>query len=305
VVTIQNVPLYDQNCAKITSLNMALATAGTVSGSTYTGVVYDPSGSFEFPISATISNAAMTGTVAGASATATTGTFSASLGNAAPPGADLSGSYNGSYSEVDNEQLFCANIGSLAFDGDASLSIVQAGNNISGWLIFQGAKDVSSDSFGNCFVVDAGDVVLPLYGTLSGSTLTLLLPLGGGVQDLFKVTFSGDMVTGTLTDSFGDAAQFTATKSASAAAPVINSFAASPSAIFTAQTSTLTWSTSNATTVSIDNGIGSQPVSGSVTVSPAQTTTYTLIATGPAGSVSAQTTITVSTPGPRRRAVRP
>jgi hypothetical protein len=304
VVTIQNVPLYDQNCAKITSLNMSLAAAGVVSGTTFTGGVFDPSGSFEFPISSTISNAAMSGTVAGANETATTGTFAVSQGSAAAPTSDLSGTYIGSYSEIDNETSFCFNIGSLAFDGPASLSIVQAGNAVSGWLIFQGAEDVSSDGFGNCFVVNIGDEVLPLYGTLSGNTLTLLLPLGGGVQDLFTVTFSGDTVTGTITDSFGDAASFTATKSASAAPPVINNFGASPSAIFSGQPATLSWSTSNATAVSIDNGIGSQPVSGSVTVSPVQTTVYTLTATGPAGSVSAQTTIAVSPPGPKRRAAR-
>ncbi|HLQ43692.1 MAG TPA: hypothetical protein VK137_03100, partial [Planctomycetaceae bacterium] len=282
-----------------------LTAAGMVSGSTFTGGVFDPSGSFEFPISATISNAAMSGTVAGANGTATTGTFALSLGSAAAPGSGFSGTYNGSYSEIDDERSFCLNIGSLAFDGAASLSIVQAGNAVSGWLIFQGTKDVSSDSFGNCFVVDAGDQVFPLYGTLSGATLTLLLPLGGGVQDLFAVTFSGDTVTGTITDTFGDAASFMATKSASAAPPVINNFGASPSAIFAGQSTTLSWSTSNATAVSIDNGVGSQPVSGSVTVSPTQTTVYTLTATGPAGSVSAQTTIAVFPPGPKRRAVRP
>jgi hypothetical protein len=305
VVTIQNVPLYDQSCKKITSLNMSLAAAGMVSGSTFTGVVFDPSGSFDFPISATVTSAAMSGTVAGASATATTGTFSLSRGSTAAPGSDLSGAYNGSYSEVDDERAFCINIGSLSFDGAASLSIVQAGNAVSGWLIFQGAEDVRSDGFGNCFVVNIGDEVLPLYGTLSGNTLTLLLPLGGGVQDLFTVTFSGDTANGTITDSFGDAASFTATKSASAAPPVINNFGASPPAIFTGQSSTLSWSTSNATAVSIDNGIGSQPVSGSLTVSPSQPTFYTLTATGPAGSVTAHTTIAVFPPGPKRRAVRP
>jgi hypothetical protein len=305
VVTIQNVPLYDQNCRTITALNMSLAVAGTVSGSTFTGGVFDPSGSFEFPISATITNSAMSGTVAGANETTTTGTFTLTQGSSAAPSSDFSGTYNGSYSETDNEAFSCLNIGSLSFDGPASVSIVQAGNAVSGWLIFQQAEDVRSDGFGDCVVVDIGDEVLPLYGTLSGNTVTLLQPLGGGVQELFTVTFSGDTLTGTLTDSFGDAASFTATKSASAAPPVINNFGASPSAIFAGEAATLSWSTSNATAVSIDNCIGSQAVSGSVTVSPAQTTVYTLTASGPSGSVSAQTTVAVSPPGPRRRAARP
>ena len=139
---------------------------------------------------------------------------------------------------------------------------------------------------------------------LSGNALTLPICLGGGVEFLFTVTFSGNTVSGTLNDTFGDVGSFMAAKSASGAPPVINSFVASPSAIVAGQPATLSWSVSNATAVSIDNGIGSQPVSGSVTVSPAQTTVYTLTATGPSGSVSAQTTVTVFAPGSKRRAVR-
>jgi len=75
VVTMQNVPLYDQNCRTITLLNMALSASGVVSGSTFTAGVYDPSGSFEFPITATIAGEAMNGTAAGASQTSTTGSF--------------------------------------------------------------------------------------------------------------------------------------------------------------------------------------------------------------------------------------
>jgi len=305
VITLDNVPLYDQNCQKLTSLNMSLSVAGVVSGSTFTGAVFDPAGSFEFPITATIGNAAMSVTVAGANQTSTTGTFTLSQVSSQPPDGGFSGSYDGTYSETDNETFTCLNIGSLTFDGPVSITIVQAGNAVSGSLILKQAEDVSPDVFGDCFVVDIGDEVLPLYGTVSGNTLTLLLPLGGGAADQFTVNFSGDTMTGTLTDSFGDFGSFTATKSASAALPVINMFAASPSSITTGQSATLSWSTSNATAVSIDNGVGSQSPSGSVTVSPPQTTVYTLTATGPAGSVTAQTTVTVSTPGPRRRSARP
>ncbi|HEX7421447.1 MAG TPA: hypothetical protein VF505_16270 [Thermoanaerobaculia bacterium] len=304
VLTMQNVPLYDQNCSKITTLNMALEATGTVSGSTWTGGVFDPSGSFEFPITATINAAAMSGTVSGANGTTTTGTFSLTRSTTTAPVADLAGSYDGSYSETDNETSTCINFGALTFSGPASLSIVQAGTAISGSLIFHGAQDVSSDGFGDCFVVDVGDEVLPIYGSLTATnTLTLILPVGGGAVDQFVLTFSGGAVTGTIADSFGDAATFTATKSTSAAPPVINTFAATPTSIVTGESSTLSWSVSNATTVSIDNGLGAEPVSGSVTVSPSQTTIYTLTATDDAGSVSAQTTITVVPPGPKRRAV--
>ena len=70
---------------------------------------------------------------------------------------------------------------------------------------------------------------------------------------------------------------------------------ASPTSITSGQTATLTWTTTNATSASIDNGIGAvQPVSGgSVTVTPSKTTTYTLTATGSGGSATAQATVTV------------
>jgi phospholipase C len=70
---------------------------------------------------------------------------------------------------------------------------------------------------------------------------------------------------------------------------------ASPTSITNGQTATLSWTTTNATSASIDNGIGAvNPVSGgSITVQPSKTTTYTLTATGPGGTATAQATITV------------
>src|SRR4051812_36222053 len=73
-------------------------------------------------------------------------------------------------------------------------------------------------------------------------------------------------------------------------------FSAAPTSINAGQSSTLTWTSSNATTVSIDNGVGSQAVNGSVSVSPASTTTYTLTATGPGGTNTKTATVTVTQP---------
>ena len=68
-----------------------------------------------------------------------------------------------------------------------------------------------------------------------------------------------------------------------------------PSSIATGQSSVLSWSTTNATSLSIDQNIGPEPpASGSVTVSPATTTTYTATATGPGGTSTATATLTVS-----------
>ena len=66
--------------------------------------------------------------------------------------------------------------------------------------------------------------------------------------------------------------------------PVINSFTAEPSRIERGQSSTLRWSVSNATDMSIDHGIGAVQSQGQRQVFPASTTTYTLTVNGPGGS---------------------
>ena len=74
--------------------------------------------------------------------------------------------------------------------------------------------------------------------------------------------------------------------------PVVN-FTANPVEIFQGESSTLSWSCTNADSVSIDNGIGSVGQVGTLTVSPANTITYTLTATGPGGTTTKTATITV------------
>ncbi|MBN1691908.1 MAG: FHA domain-containing protein [Dehalococcoidia bacterium] len=76
--------------------------------------------------------------------------------------------------------------------------------------------------------------------------------------------------------------------------PVINSFSANASSIDVGQTVTLTWTTSNAGSVTISPGIGTVGTSGSTTVTPGATTTYTLSAMGSSGStVTSSATINV------------
>lgn len=79
-----------------------------------------------------------------------------------------------------------------------------------------------------------------------------------------------------------------------AATPVIMSFEASPADIMAGGSSTLSWSVSDATTVSIDQGIGNVALTGSMAVSPAITTTYILTATNTTGSATARAQVLVS-----------
>jgi pimeloyl-ACP methyl ester carboxylesterase len=78
---------------------------------------------------------------------------------------------------------------------------------------------------------------------------------------------------------------------APAAVPTVT-FTASPSTISAGQSSTLTWTTTNATSVLID-GVG-KLLNGSAAVSPPATTTYLLTATGPGGMATAKTTVTIA-----------
>jgi hypothetical protein len=76
--------------------------------------------------------------------------------------------------------------------------------------------------------------------------------------------------------------------------PVVNSFSASPSSISAGESSTLNWTVTGATTVSIDQGIGNVALTGPRAVTPAATTVYTLTASSAAGNVTATTQVIVS-----------
>jgi peptidoglycan-associated lipoprotein len=71
---------------------------------------------------------------------------------------------------------------------------------------------------------------------------------------------------------------------------------ASPSAIEKGQSTTLTWQSSNATGVTIDNGIGTVEASGSRSIRPTVSTTFSAKATGPGGTAVAEARVTVTAP---------
>lgn len=71
---------------------------------------------------------------------------------------------------------------------------------------------------------------------------------------------------------------------------------ASPSAIEQGQSATLTWKSSNATGVTIDNGVGTVESSGRRSITPNLSTTYKATATGPGGSAVAEARVTVTAP---------
>jgi peptidoglycan-associated lipoprotein len=64
------------------------------------------------------------------------------------------------------------------------------------------------------------------------------------------------------------------------------------------QSVTLSWSSDNATELGIAPGVGTVQATGSKSVSPRDSTTYTLTAKGPGGSVTATARVTVTVPPP-------
>ena len=82
--------------------------------------------------------------------------------------------------------------------------------------------------------------------------------------------------------------------------PAISSFGADQTTINRGDSTTLRWGlVSNAESAEIDNGIGGVATPGSATVSPSQTTTYTLSASCGSNTRSAQVTINVTQPPQR------
>jgi hypothetical protein len=159
--------------------------------------------------------------------------------------------------------------------------------------------------------IDNGDAGAAWIWTRSGGVWTQqgTKLVGSGAVDPaqqgFSVSLSADgntaIIGGNADNSQAGAAWVFA--AAGQARPIITSFKATPSTITPGQSSTLSWTTTNATSVSISGVAGTQPVNGSVPVFPTASTTYTLTAIGSGGTATAITTVTRHVV--KRRAVAP
>jgi len=115
-------------------------------------------------------------------------------------------------------------------------------------------------------------------GTLTGSNTVPLSSTSVAVTPTATTTY-----TLTATNQAGKST--TATISVTVVdKPVINSFTANPPVISDRQSTTLSWSVTGATGLTINNGVGDVTGSNSVTVSPSATTTYQLVATNATGN---------------------
>jgi hypothetical protein len=78
---------------------------------------------------------------------------------------------------------------------------------------------------------------------------------------------------------------------------------ASPASAQAGQQVTLTWSSTNATSITLEPSVGHMEAQGSTTVRPSQSTTYTVTATGPGGSAHSSAQVVI-TPAPPQAAIR-
>lgn len=133
----------------------------------------------------------------------------------------------------------------------------------------------------NVTVVDISDV----GGGLMANGSVTVTPMQTTTYTLTGRGAGGETVTAMVTIEVSDAA------------PSVASFNAQPASVTAGGSTTLTWTTQNATAVTIDNGVGAQSANGSVSVSPGQTTTYVLTAMGPGGEATAQVSVSVTQVG--------
>ena len=141
------------------------------------------------------------------------------------------------------------------------------------------------------------DPITYQWTQISGTPVALSAPTEA------KTTFAA--VTGqnyvfrlTVTDSGGlSASATTRVSTTTPQSTQIVRFDSTPTNITAGQSATLTWIVQGASSVSIDNGVGSVALTGTKQVSPTQTTVYTLTATGPNGNTTATATVTVGGTG--------
>lgn len=141
--------------------------------------------------------------------------------------------------------------------------------------------------------------------TLTGTTVVTSLGIGTytaltptiAVTGLNTITFSTPGLTSVTSSAFTVTQPPAPPPPPAPPFPTITNFAVSPTLLSGAANVTLTWATSSATTLSIDNGVGTVTGTSKV-VTVSATTTFTLTATNASGATQATATVTVTIPPP-------
>jgi hypothetical protein len=130
----------------------------------------------------------------------------------------------------------------------------------------------------------------------SSGTARLVITAGASAETISVSPTSGQCISGGGGGGGGGGG------APSNPSPTISSFTASPSSISAGESSTLSWNVANATSLSVNQGVGTLPniATGTKTVTPSVTTTYTLTVGNANGTVTASATVTIAgtTPAP-------
>lgn len=145
-------------------------------------------------------------------------------------------------------------------------------------------------------VVAAGQTANLTWASTNATSVAITPSVLG--DDVTSVALSGAAAVSPTTSTTYTATATGAGGTTAMATATVNllgvTLVASPATIGPGQNATLTWTSANATSVSIDQGIGAVGSSGSQVVSPAATTIYTITATN--GTATATATATVNAP---------
>lgn len=147
-------------------------------------------------------------------------------------------------------------------------------------------------------MIAAGQAVTLVWATASTPSVSIAPGVGTVARTGSVVVHPTETTTYTLTAS-GPIGSVTKQIKITVVPPPTVTFAVEPPSISAGESATLSWTTTDAAGVSIDNGVGSVATSGAVSVSPTATTTYTLTANGIGGSATKQVTVTVTPPRPQ------
>jgi len=181
--------------------------------------------------------------------------------------------------------------------------VFAAGCDLAGITVTPSTQPPAINSFGaDPLTIAAGESSTLSWSVVGATTVSIDQGIGNVALTGRRAVMPSATTVYTLTATNAAGATVPATaqvivtgvSSPPASLPVVNSFTASPPNITAGGSATLSWNVSNATSVTIDPGVGAFASSGNALVSPAATTTYILTAANAAGSTTATTQVTVS-----------
>ncbi|MBV8546964.1 MAG: hypothetical protein JO088_19665 [Acidobacteria bacterium] len=290
-----NVPQYDRDCKLTGFAPFVIPISGTIAGSTLTVAFKTDQQSAPGQVSLSVAGSSMTFALSVAGDEGVTNAGSLSRTSSLQPISILSGTYDGTFT---NTLFLCGKPPPFTYSGEVSMTLLQAGSMVTACFAVTGGLTDTVDG-ANCRVTTQPRVSA-LAGLTDGEKMVATLTDPDWKGHDVTATVSGNTINGEITRNAGESLVFSVTRTSSGfPPPCITDFTVAPSTLIVGAW-VLSWSSMNAASATIDNGVGAVPVGGTVTVSPKGSTVYTLTATGIGGSTA--TTAFVSFP--RRRAAR-